>query len=170
MLAVLVWTLGATAQEKKLPMILDIASVEQNDETVLDLFNMPDETGNHYFLCVGTLGFGDDVVQVLFDPVFRLFLPLGSTLDEVSEAIGTLQNLFKEEKNTAIEMPGCLAFGFPNEQLETVTITYRRPILTRYLEFSLQREGYLRATHITRSDFNALASSLKFYRALHKNE
>ena len=73
-------TLGASAQQSKIPTILEIAEIEENDETVLSVFNMPNDEGNHYYLSVGTLGIGDEIFQIQFDPLFNLFIPLGSTL------------------------------------------------------------------------------------------
>ncbi len=155
------------AQEVKMPQVEEIASVEQSDESSVDFFNMPSEDGDHYYLCVGSLGAGNEVIQVLFDPVFKLFIPLGSSLDEATETLGKMQALFKQPVDSFIEMPGCLAFAFPNEKLETVKITHRRPILTRKMEFSLEREGYIRATYVDKSDIGAIASSAKFYKKLH---
>lgn len=169
-LAVLLWTAGSYAQDSSIPVIKEIVSVEQEDEIILDLFNMPSEGENHYYLCVGALGFGDDVVQVLFDPVFKLFIPIGSSIDEALGTLDQMQALFKQPVDSFIEMPGCLAFGFPNDNLETVKITYRRPFLTRKLEFSLEREGYIRATFVSKSDLGSIVTSTKIHKKLHPRD
>lgn len=64
----------------------------------------------------------------------------------------------------------CRAAAFPTDERETVTITTRKVMLSRKLEFSLQREDYIRATYISKSDFASLVGSLKFYRKLHPKE
>ncbi len=56
------------------------------------------------------------------------------------------------------------------ENLEKVTVTYERVLLTNLLAFSVERQGYIRATHIPKNQFNSLVKSLKFYRKLHPNE
>ena len=78
-----------------------------------------------------------------------------------------MQDIFKEPVNSSIEWQGSLAFGFPNDQLETVTVTYRRPFIMKKLEFSLQREGYIRATYVDKSDLNTLLGGTKFHKKLH---
>ena len=82
-LFVFIWTVVAFAQGSILKQTLEIAEVEINDgEVSLSVFDMPEEGQHQYFLCVGTLGIGDDFIQLQIDPVFQLFLPLGNTLEE----------------------------------------------------------------------------------------
>lgn len=38
---------------------------------------MPIDGVNHYYLSVGHLGIGGDILQINFDRIFELFLPLG---------------------------------------------------------------------------------------------
>ena len=71
-------TLGASAQQSKIPTILEIAEIEENDETVLSVFNMPNDEGNHYYLSVGTLGIGDEIFQIQFDPLSIFSYRLGA--------------------------------------------------------------------------------------------
>lgn len=162
--------ISSFAQNSDIPVIKEIATVEQDGFSSLDLFNMPSDGENHYYLCVGSLAHGDEVVQILFDPVFKLFIPLGDSLDEALETLGKMQELFKQPVNSSMEMPGCLAFGFPNDHLETVKVTYRRPILTRKLEFSLEREGYIRATYVAKSDIGSIVTSAKIHKKLFPKE
>ena len=65
---------------------------------------------------------------------------------------------------------GCLAIGYPNDKLETVKVTSRRFVIQRLVEFSIEREGYIRATHIPRSDLASITGSVKLYRKLHPKE
>ena len=75
--------------------------------------------------------------------------------------------LYKEAPGTGIEIQGCLAFGFPkDEKMETVTVTYRKVLLSRMLEFSVRREGYIRSAHVQKSDFGSLVSSVKLHHKL----
>lgn len=167
LVAVLLVTLGAYAQTSGIPVINEIVSVD-SDEDDLFVFSMKADDGTfQYYLCVGSLAVGDEVVQILFDPVFKLFLPLGGTLDEAIASLTRMQDIFKEPVNSSIEWQGSLAFGFPNDQLETVTVTYRRPFIMKKLEFSLQREGYIRAAYVDKSDLNTLLGGTKFHKKLH---
>lgn len=169
----------ASAQDTKFPQRNEIVTLEVNPEDdsifkipeVFEVFSVPAEDGGkQYFLSVGHLGMGDEVVQVLFDPIFELFIPLGNSLQEALDGLQQLQNLFKESPGTSLELSGCLAFGVPNEDRESVKVTLKKPFLSRYLEFSVQREGYIRATSVRRSELNSLASGVKFYRTFHPNE
>lgn len=167
----LTWTFAAFAQDNKIPQRLEIVTIDDDDDdAVLEMFDMPKDGQSHYYLSVGHLGFGDDVFQIQLDPLFELFLPLGDSLDEAQEALVRMQDLFKKSTGTFIEVDGNLALGYPRENLETVKVTYKRFLLNRLLEFSVERDGYMRAAHIGRSDFNSLITSLKLYRKIHPNE
>ena len=167
LVAVLLVTLGAYAQNSGIPVINEIVSVD-SDEDDLFVFSMKADDGTiQYYLCVGSLAVGDEVVQILFDPIFELFTPLGSNLSEALETLNKLKDLYKEAPGTGIEIQGCLAFGFPkDEKMETVTVTYRKVLLSRMLEFSVRREGYIRSAHVQKSDFGSLVSSVKLHHKL----
>lgn len=168
---VLVWAAAAFAQEPRIPQRLELVELEVNEgEVTLEVFNMPENDLNQYFLTVGHLGIGDDIIQFQFDPIFELFLPLGDNLDDAQAALGQLQDLFKQTPGTSLEVSGCLAAAFPNDKREPVKVTYRKVLLSRMLEFSVERDGYIRATHISRSDFNSIVNSLKLYRRIHPGE
>ena len=157
-----------SAQLAKFAQRQEIVQLEVDEgEEMYELFSYPKDSVDHYYLSVGHLGFGDEVIQFYFDPAFELFLPLGASLAEAAETLKGMQELFKTEHGTSIEMQGCLAFGVPDDKLETVTVTFRRGILSRRLEFSVKREGYIRSTYIAKSDLSSIVSSLKFYRKLH---
>ena len=153
----------------KFPQRNEIVEVEnENDPSmILEVFDCPVDGVSHYFLSVGHLGFGDEVVQVLFDPVFELFLPLGDSISEALETLKQLQALYKSEPGARMEVQGCLAFGIPNDKYETVKVTFRKVLLTRFLEFSVQREGYIRAAHVQKSDFGSLVTSMKLHHKMY---
>ncbi len=136
----------------------------------MELFCMPKGSQKSYYLSVGNLGLGDDIVQVYLDPAFELFIPLGNTLDEAQTRLEQMKALFDRPKGTSMEVQGCLDFGFPGNDFETVTVTHTRALFTRQLKFSMNHDGYLRATYIPRSDIKSLISSLKFYRKIHPKE
>lgn len=174
-LAVLLGTTSIYAQNSKIPTILDVVSIESEDneisETVLEIFNMPKDGENHYYLNVGTLAFGDEIIQVQIDPASMLFIPLGNTLDESMEMLLRMKDLFKEPKGSSIEVQGCLTIGFPNDKkLEPVKLTYRKAIVSSQIEFSVKRDGYIRATYFTKGNISSLITSLKLYRKFHKKE
>lgn len=60
---VLMWAVAAFAQGSILKQTLEIAEVEVDEvDVTISVFNMPEEGQNQYYLCVGTLGIGNDVV------------------------------------------------------------------------------------------------------------
>ena len=162
-------SIQCVAQESKIPLMFEIKSATCNGEKISVLDARQDDTHN-YYLCAGHLGIGDEVIQVMFDPVSVLFIPLGHTVAEALETMQKIQALFNEPEGTSIEVPGCLAVVFPNDELETVRITLRKPLLSTLLEFSVQRQEHIRATHIPKGQFNALVGGIKFYGKLRPNE
>lgn len=160
------------AQGSIIKPVYDIAELEINDgDEVLTVFNMPEEGQNHYYLCLGTLGFGDDYVQLNIDPVFQLFIPLGGTLEEAVAKMEELKEVAKQESGTVVETVGTLAIGNPSMgEEETVYVTARRTLLRRLIEFSVKRNGYLRATYISKGELGSLISTVKIYRKLHPKE
>lgn len=164
----------AFAQKSKMPQRNTLVEVVIDDESIpseyLDVFNAPVDGENHYFISVGHLGYGDEVVQLLFDPVFELFIPLGDNLSDALETLQKMQDLFKQDPGTSLETQGCLAFGFPTQEREKVTVTYRKVFLSKKLEFSVQREGYIRSSYIGKSDFGSAVRGVKFYRKIHPKE
>ena len=171
MLLIMAFPLISFAQDHKLPNRLEIAEVGVDEGDVqIEIFALLRDGQKSYYLSVGDLGVGNNVVQLHVDPLFELFIPLGNTLAEAQENLEMMKAMFKQSKGDTMQATGCLDLAFPGENLETVTITYTRFMLTHLLEFSVQREGYLRATHITRSQFKSLVNSLKLYRKLHPKE
>ncbi|MBR1569138.1 MAG: hypothetical protein IJ651_00210 [Bacteroidales bacterium] len=159
----------ASAQHSGFPKRYEIAQVEKNDDMVLSVFNHPENGENQYYLSVGHLGKGNEVIQVVEDPASELFIPLGGNVSEALETLQKIQELYKEP-GTTTETTGCFAFLEPNENRETVKMTCRKVLLSRVMEFRLEREGYILATPVSKSDFNQLVSSVKFYRKLHPKE
>ena len=169
--------LPASAQAQDFPQRNEITRIEHEDNSIgsipdfLEVFSQPDgDGGKRYFLSVGHLGMGDKVLQINFDPLFELFIPLGGSLDEALASLQELQGLYNEPVGTGFEKQGCLAFGVPNDNLETVHVTYMKSLLSRLLEFTIEREGYIRSAHVQRSDFNAIVRGVKFYQKIHPNE
>ena len=160
--------LGLSAQQKNLPLIEEIAEVEDsNGDNVMDVFAHNKDGKTQFYLNVGNLGIGDDVVQLLFDPVFKLYIPLGETFTEAMESLTEMQKLFKAAPGTVTEYMGNFAPLAPTEKLETVKVTTRKGLFTRNLEFALEREGYIRATSVSKSDFGNLMTNLKLNKKLY---
>ena len=164
-------TLSAQVLEKA-SQRLELATVETEiggyETADLEVFQMHD-TGT-YWLSVGNLGIGSDLVQLKFDPVFELFIPLGNSLEEALEKMKGLQDFYNQPRLSTMEVQGCLAAMYPGEDLEPVTITSRRLLGAKILSFSVQRDDFVRATYITKADFGSLVFSLKAYKALHPKE
>jgi len=56
---------------------------------------------------------------------------------------------------------GCFAPAIPNENRETVTVTSRKVLFSKKLEFKIERDGVTRATYVSRSDFKNLMVNVK---------
>lgn len=162
-------TVAAYGQSNLLRQRMEIAEIDVNDgEVTLEVFQMADN--GQYYLSVGNLGVGDDIIQIQIDPIFELFIPLGGTLAEAIQVLEGLKDFYKESPGTAMEIDGCLSLANPSESMEPVTVTSRRFIISRLLEFSVKRDEFIRATHIPRSDFNSLVTTVKLYQKIHPNE
>ena len=151
---------------------MELASVETEEANVattrLEVFRMRDE--GSYWLSVGGLGVGTDLIQLEFDPVFELFIPLGNTLDEALATMKEIQGFYKSPRQSSTEVQGCLSALVPNGKMEPVTVTSRRLLATKLLSFSVKRDDLVRATYISKSDFGSLVFSLKMYRKIHPKE
>ena len=134
----------------------------------IEVFQMKD-TGK-YWLSVGHLGIGGDIVQLNFDPVYELFIPLGDTIDEAIETMKDIKAFYSKPRLTKMEVQGCLAAMYPSENMETVTLTSRRLLGSKIMEFSVKRDDLVRANYITKANFGSLLSSLKFYKKLHPKQ
>ena len=134
----------------------------------IEVFQMKD-TGE-YWLSVGHLGIGGDIIQLNFDPVYELFIPLGSTMEEAIETMTDLKAFFKTPRLTTKQVKGCLAAMYPNDNMEKVTLTSRRLLGSKIVEFSVKRDDLVRANYINQANFGSLLSSLKFYKKLHPNQ
>ena len=159
------------AQESKSQFrpMAEIAEVEEDEGLVkLEVFKMLDN--GQYYLSVGTLGIGDELIQIDFDPVSELFIPLGDNLTDAMESLSQLQAMYKQPRNTSIEVMGCLSIVYPSDNLEPVKVTYLKVLLSNLLEFSIQRPTFVRATHINKSAFNSLMASMKIHQKLHPKD
>lgn len=148
------------------------ASSEEHG-TDMEVFYMNDESPRTYYLSLGNLGIGGDIVQLDFDPVFELFIPLGGNIEEAITKMNEIKAFYKMPRLSQTEITASFAALYPTDELVTVTVTSRRFLLSKVLEFSLPVQGsdsLVRATHIYRSDFNSLLTTLKIYRKLHPKE
>ena len=146
--------------------------IDEAFTTELEVFYMNDENPRMYYLSLGHLGVGTDIIQVQFDPVFELFIPLGGTLDEAIAKMQEIKDFYKAPRKSTMELNSCFAVAYPNNEIIPVKVT-RRQFVTKVLEFSLPTEGtqpLVRATHIGKNDFGSLLSSLKLYKKLHPKE
>lgn len=160
---------AASAQVEKLPQIYEIAEVTDNG-AMLQAFSMIKDSVRTYYLTVGNLGIGNEVVQFNIDPFSNLYIPLGNSLDEAVESLERIKAMYKEPNNSTSTIKGCLEWAFPGKDVETVTVVHTKNLLSNSLRFSVEREGYLRATYVDKSNFNSIVSSVKFYRKMHKRE
>ena len=145
----------------------------EEHSTSLEVFYMNDESPRTYYLSLGNLGIGGDIVQLEFDPVFELFIPLGGSVEEAIARMEEIKALYKMPRLSQTEIKASFAALYPTDKSYTVTVTSRRFLFSKVLEFSIPVEGndpLVRATHIYRSDFNSLLSSLKIYKRLHPRQ
>jgi len=168
-LSLLLMPFMASAQNTVLSQVDEIAQVEDGDgNTVLNVINLPENGQNHYWLSVGNLGVGNNIVQIQIDPAFELFLPLGDNLTDAVDAVEELFKQSKEPRGTTIKKKGCLVFAVPSQdKLEEVTVTTRKVLFSRNLEFMLERDGYTRITDVSKSYLSTLSKGMKFYARFH---
>ena len=164
-------SIGASAQKSSLfrPRV-EIATLEVNDgATTLEVFYMNDESPRVYYLSLGNLGVGIDLVQIDFDPIFELFIPLGDSLEEAIAKMGEIKALFDQPRLSTSELTGCFAAGFPNGKYQTVTVTSRKLLASKILAFSIptDTDGLVRATYVSKGDFGSMLTSLKLYKKIH---
>lgn len=133
---------GLLAQTSKLPTVIDIVSVEdENTGDSVEIVNIPVEGVNYYWLHLGEMGIGNRTVQINLDPVYQLYIPLGENITGAVATMEELKTLFKEPNGT-----------------------------TREIQFVIERDGYLRVTYISKSDFNSLLRGLKLHGKLHPSK
>lgn len=169
---VTVFTFAQTS--KVLRPRLEIAEVTSEENNIdLEIFYMDDENPRTYYLSLGNLGIGGGIVQIDIDPVFELFIPLGGTLEEAQAKMEEIKAFYKLPKRSKAEIQGCFAAVYPTEELIPVTVTSRRFLFSKVLEFSIPTPGsetVVRATHVSKSNFSGLLGSLKIYRKLHPKQ
>ena len=159
----------ATSAFAQLRLRLPLSTVKIGGTDVnLEVLKMDDN--GKYYLSVGKLGIGDDIVQFRIDPISELFIPLGSTLEEAQDKLEAIQDAYNQEPDESSENQGCLCVLYPEDEFETVYLTPRKVLFGKVLEFSVQRGDLVRATHIARSNFNSLVGSFKIYRKIHPKE
>lgn len=162
---------GLLAQTSKPPTVIDIVSVEdENTGDSVEIVNIPVEGVNYYWLHLGEMGIGNKTVQINLDPVYQLYIPLGENITGAVEAMEELKTLFKEPNGTTREIQGSFKPFFPGENLETIKAIKYKPLLTNQIQFVIERDGYLRVTYISKSDFNSLLRGLKLHGKLHPSE
>ena len=148
---------------------MEIMTLESGDDnftaTEYEVFQMNDD--GSYWLSVGHLGIGGDLVQLQFDPVYELFIPLGDTIDGAIEKMKDLRDFAKKPRLSTMEVQGCLAVAYPSENTEPVTLTARRLLGSRLVEFSVKRDDFVRATYLSKSDLGTLLTGLKVHKKLH---
>lgn len=159
-----------SAQSSKIPVILDIASVEENDEVTAQVVNIPSEGQNHYFLNLGNMGFGDSIIQIDLDPVYFLYIPLGDNLTDAIAKLEQIRTLCSMKKGESTEIEGTFSPLFPDENIQPITVTRYKPTLGKKLQFSIQKDGYIRATYLSKMDLSSLISTVKLYKKMHKKE
>ena len=98
---------AAFSQNKLLRPRIEIAQLE-NDVTIdaieMEVFYMNDEDPRMYYLSLGHIGIGTDIVQVDFDPLFELFVPLGGTIKEAIAKMEEIKTWFKEDRLSEREL------------------------------------------------------------------
>lgn len=143
---------------------------DDGGNSTYEVFAVDREEGSQYYLNLGHVGFGDELVQVQLDPVFTLIIKLGDSLDEAIETMEQLKAQVKATPGTTTQTTGYLGIAVAGDKTEEVTITTWKPLLVRYLQFSLQRDGYIRAVNVSKSDVSSLLFNLKVHRKLHPKE
>ena len=174
-LALVFVAIAAFSQNKLLRPRVEIAELE-NDVTIdaieMEVFYMDDESPRMYYLSLGHIGIGTDIVQVDFDPAFELFVPLGGTIKEAIAKMEEIKTWFKEDRLTERELTGYFSLAYPGGDPVSIKVTSRRLLTSKILEFSLPTgiDGIVRATYIGKSEFGSLLTSVKVYKKIHPKQ
>ena len=164
----------AFAQKSKVlrPRVEIVENGSEDDLQKLQVLYMNDVSPRQYWLSLGALGIGSNTVQIEFDPVYELFIPLGGTLSEAAAKLEEIKALYKMQRQESTTIQGCFNALYPVDSLVSVTVTRRQMLTSQILEFSLPTgsEKLVRATHIGKSDIGNLITSLKLYRKIHPKE
>lgn len=164
-----VLSIGLYASNSSFPVIYDITKVgEGADEQ--SVVNMPRDGVNDYYLFVGPMGIGNDVISVQVDPVNHLFVPLGNTLVDALARLEEIKALFDNPVGTVTQMDAGFGPLVPDANPKTLRVTRQRVIFTNQLQFALDFPEYVRTAYLTRSDLNSLISGVKFYSKLHPKD
>ena len=70
-----------------------------------------------------------------------------------------------------MEIEGCVRVGIPKEDdFEPVTVTYRKVLVSKQLEFSVKRGDYVSSADLGKSDLASLVNTFKLYRKTHRKQ
>ena len=165
----------ALAQNSSVSSILrpriEIAECSENDME-MEVFYMNDESPRLYYLSLGNLGVGTGIIQIDYEPVYEVFIPLGGNLEEALAKMKEIKALYSMPRRQSTEMTGLFSALYPDGEPVTFTVTSRRLLASKILEFSIptKTEGIVRATHVYKGNFNSLMGALKLYKGLHPKE
>lgn len=152
---------------------MEIAEVE-NEKTneEFEVFYMNDENPRVYYLSVGHLGVGNDIVQLQFDPIYELFIPLGENLSDAIAKMEEMKKWYKNMDMEPVEIQGCLSAAYPTDEMITVTVRPRKFMLSNMLQFSIPTAGgdLIRAAYLTKGEFSGLLTGLKIHKKLHPKD
>ena len=150
--------------------IAEVSSEENNNH--LQVFYMNDENPRMYYLSLGNLGIGVDILQLDIDPVYELFIPLGGDLAESISKLEEIKALYNMSRLETSEIYGSFEPLYPSDNLIPVTVVSRKLLASKILQFSIptQTEDVTRANFIYKSDFNSLLVGLKIYKKLHPKQ
>lgn len=170
---ILAATFAANAQSLDLSRLskrMEITTIEDDDIIKYEIFSMEDEGQKHYFISLGNVFYGDEIIQIA-EPVRELFVPIGDSVPQAQATLQEWQTLFKEKpRSKTFTVDGCVSLGVPGSKFEPVTISYYKSLFTRYLEFRIHRDGYIGTASISKSDLSSLVTSLKIEHRLRPND
>ena len=177
LIAALAMALAATLVYAQNPSILrpriEIVSASDEDSGPgLEVFYMGDEDPRMYYLSLGYLAIGSEMVQVYIDPLTELFVPLGGTVEEALARLEEIKDLFKMLKGQAADIETLVSMFYPGGDTVTARVVARKFLVSKVLEFSIPtgEEGLVRAAFVGKSDLGGLIVSLKLYRKIHPKE
>ena len=167
--ALLLTSIPASAQLDKLAARESVIELE-TESNIFEIFTMEIEGQNHYYLSLGKTGLGNHFIQVNIDPVSEMFVLLGDTIDEAIETMSTFKAWFKEPLGKVGQVQGCISMFMPEKDTEPLDVITGKFLLTRYMEFSVEREGVVVASNIHKDEIGSLLTSLKIERKLRPNK
>ncbi|MBR0534065.1 MAG: hypothetical protein IJK19_05180 [Bacteroidales bacterium] len=174
-LAVALFTLPVSAQNIPAKMRVEIADIEQNDDsyTIFQYKDADDEAVSYYLALSTDLGgfdfsIGDDISGGIHD-FDETCIFMGTNLSEAMSFLDTILDLFDQQPGTSLELACRPTLPFEGMgEYGTATCTLVKGLFGKHLNVAFKgRNNRDALVELTRGNVRSLMTSLKIDRKLH---